>query len=62
VTGWLVYDPDSNNFPEPQTLYEPFDPFDDVTLVPWDNETLYGEPDQIISLDVIMDNLGDGAN
>ncbi|KAL2020766.1 hypothetical protein VTK56DRAFT_7964 [Thermocarpiscus australiensis] len=61
VTGWLVYD-SSKSLPEPATVYDPFDPFDDMNLVPFDNQTILGEPDQTISLDVIMDNLGDGAN
>ncbi|KAK4122896.1 multicopper oxidase [Parathielavia appendiculata] len=61
VTGWLVYD-SAQPLPGPAVLYDPFDPFDDMGLVPWDNQTLLGEPDQTISLDVIMDNLGDGAN
>ncbi|KAK4211143.1 Cupredoxin [Rhypophila decipiens] len=61
VTGWLVYD-SKEPLPEPAILYEDFDPFDDMTLIPWDNEPLLGEPDRIITLDVIMDNLGDGAN
>ncbi|KAK4155052.1 putative multicopper like protein [Chaetomidium leptoderma] len=61
VTGWLVYD-DAKPLPEPAVLYEPFEPFDDMGLVPWDNQTILGEPDQTISLDVIMDNLSDGAN
>ncbi|KAK0634673.1 multicopper like protein [Bombardia bombarda] len=61
VTGWLVYD-SASPLPAPAVVYEDYDPFDDFTLVPWDNQTLYGEPDQTISLDVIMDNLGDGAN
>ena len=38
------------------------DSFDDWTLIPYDNLTLYGEPDQIFTLDVIMDDLSDGAN
>ncbi|KAL2130816.1 hypothetical protein VTI74DRAFT_5927 [Chaetomium olivicolor] len=61
VSGWLVYDK-AKPLPAPAVLYDPFEPFDDMGLVPWDNQTLLGEPDQTISLDVIMDNLGDGAN
>lgn len=61
MTGWLVYD-SKEPLPEPAVLYEEFDPFDDMTLIPWDNETILGEPDQVVTLDVIMDNLGDGAN
>ncbi|TGJ87255.1 hypothetical protein E0Z10_g1548 [Xylaria hypoxylon] len=60
VTGWLTYD-DTQSFPEP-ALVDELDPFDDMTLIPYDNQTLFGEPDKIIELDVIMDNLGDGAN
>lgn len=61
VTGWLVYDSEKP-LPEPAVLYEPFEPFDDMALLPWDNQTIFREPDQTVSLDVIMDNLGDGAN
>lgn len=39
-----------------------FNEFDDWTLVPFDNETLYTNPDQEVGLTVIMDNLADGAN
>jgi iron transport multicopper oxidase len=60
VTGWLTYN-DNESFPKP-ALVDELDPFDDITLVPYDNQTLYGEPDKIIELDVIMDNLRDGAN
>ncbi|KAI8948498.1 Cupredoxin [Xylaria longipes] len=60
VTGWLTYD-DAQPFPEP-ALVDELDPFDDITLVPYDNQTLFSEPDQTIELNVIMDNLNDGAN
>ncbi|KAI0013177.1 Cupredoxin [Xylariaceae sp. FL0662B] len=62
VTGWLVYD-DAKELPEP-ALLDDLDSvvFDDMALVPYDNQTLLGEPDKVIQLDVIMDNLGDGAN
>jgi iron transport multicopper oxidase len=60
VTGWLTYN-DKAAFPEPATVDE-FDIFDDWTLVPHDQTPVFGKPDQEISLDVIMDNLGDGAN
>ena len=60
VTAWLDYD-DSKPLPTPAFVDE-FNPFDDMTLVPFDNQTLLGEPDKTIELDVIMDNLGDGAN
>ncbi|KAL7624079.1 hypothetical protein AAE478_005636 [Parahypoxylon ruwenzoriense] len=60
VTGWLVYD-QAQPLPDP-ALVDELNPFDDMTLVPYDNQTLFGEPDRVIQLDVIMDNLGDGAN
>ncbi|KAI6092909.1 putative ferroxidase [Hypoxylon rubiginosum] len=60
VTGWLVYD-ETAPLPDPAFVDE-LDPFDDMTLIPYDNQTLLGEPDQTVELDVIMDNLGDGAN
>lgn len=60
VTGWLVYD-GAQSLPDPATVDE-LNNFDDITLVPYDNLTRFGEPDQTVELDVIMDNLGDGAN
>lgn len=59
VTGWLVYD-ETKSLPAPANLTE-FDPFDDMTLVPYDKQELLENPVQSITLDVIMDNLGDGA-
>ncbi|UNI20006.1 hypothetical protein JDV02_006143 [Purpureocillium takamizusanense] len=59
-TGWLVYD-DAKPKPD-AALVDEFDPFDDMTLVPYDEMPLLPEPDQVVQLDVIMDNLGDGAN
>ncbi|KXH60119.1 multicopper oxidase [Colletotrichum nymphaeae SA-01] len=60
VTGWLVYN-ESNSLPEP-TLIDELNPFDDMTLVPHDELARFGEPDKTVELNVIMDNLGDGAN
>ncbi|PQE24793.1 multicopper oxidase protein [Rutstroemia sp. NJR-2017a BVV2] len=57
-TGWLVYD-DSKPLPEAKTVDELND-FDDFTLIPYDRQPLLPEPDQTISLDVIMDVLGNG--
>jgi iron transport multicopper oxidase len=39
-----------------------FEPFDDMTLVPQDGQERLPEPDHVVELSVIMDNLGDGAN
>ncbi|OTA57172.1 multicopper oxidase [Hypoxylon sp. EC38] len=60
VTGWLVYD-DAQPLPDP-ALVDELNNFDDMTLLPYDNQTLLREPDTTVELDVIMDNLGDGAN
>jgi iron transport multicopper oxidase len=61
VTGWLVYD-DEKTLPAPALLDDFDNLFDDITLVPYDNMTILGEPDQTVTLSVIMDNLKDGAN
>ncbi|KAI8720510.1 hypothetical protein NCS52_00496300 [Fusarium sp. LHS14.1] len=60
ATGWLVYD-DSKDKPEAATV-DALDPFDDMTLVPYDKMDLLGEPDHEVTLDVMMDNLRDGKN
>ncbi|KAM0321912.1 hypothetical protein ACHAQA_009809 [Verticillium albo-atrum] len=60
VTGWLVYD-DTKDKPAP-AIVDVFEPFDDMTLVPQDGLEKYGEPGHTVELDVIMGNLGDGAN
>ncbi|PQE29797.1 multicopper oxidase protein [Rutstroemia sp. NJR-2017a WRK4] len=57
-TGWLVYD-DSKPLPEAKTVDELND-FDDFTLIPYDRQPLLSEPDQTITLDVVMDVLGNG--
>lgn len=60
VTGWLVYD-ETKPRPDPVRVDE-FQPFDDMTLAPYDNQTLLGGPDRVVELNVIMDDMGDGAN
>lgn len=59
VTSFLVYD-NSKPMPEPKLIDE-FAPFDDMLLVPEDGEELLPDPDVTVQLDVVMDNLGDGA-
>lgn len=39
-----------------------FDPYDDMQLVPVDGMAIYGDADYTITLDLTMDDLGDGAN
>ncbi|KAK2678446.1 Multicopper oxidase, C-terminal [Fusarium oxysporum f. sp. vasinfectum] len=60
VTGWLVYD-EEKPLPKQSVVYD-FDPYDDMDLVPYDEMVRLPEPSRIIELDVIMDNLRDGAN
>lgn len=60
MTGWLVYD-EGMELPEP-TLVDEWNDFDDFTLVPQDGQKLYDKVDHSITLDMKMDNLGDGAN
>ncbi|KAL9572610.1 hypothetical protein ACKAV7_003443 [Fusarium commune] len=60
VTGWLVYD-EEKPLPKPSVVYD-FDPYDDMDLVPYDEMVRLPEPSGSIELDVIMDNLRDGAN
>ncbi|OAR00216.1 hypothetical protein LLEC1_04515 [Akanthomyces lecanii] len=59
-TGWLSYD-DSKPKPEPK-IVDDFNAFDDMTLEPYDGMKLLPEPQKTVELDVMMDNLGDGAN
>ncbi|KAE8145434.1 Cupredoxin [Aspergillus avenaceus] len=60
VTGWLVYNSESEK-PSPSDTAL-FNPYDDFNLVPVDGEKLLGDPDYTVTLDLTMDNLGDGAN
>ncbi|KAF7942721.1 uncharacterized protein EAE97_006175 [Botrytis byssoidea] len=57
-TGWLVYD-DNKALPDAAFIDE-YNDFDDFNLVPYDHMALLPEPDQVISLDVVMDVLGNG--
>lgn len=59
-TGWLVYEK-SASLPEAAEIEE-FEPYDDFSLVPVDGKELYETADYTISLDLTMNNLGDGAN
>ena len=60
ATGWLVYD-NAAPLPTP-ALLDAFNEFDDYTLVPTDGEELLGPVDYSFTLDLSMDNLGDGAS
>ncbi|EDN96701.1 hypothetical protein SS1G_01627 [Sclerotinia sclerotiorum 1980 UF-70] len=57
-TGWLVYD-DAKALPDAAFVDE-YNDFDDFNLVPYDEMPLLPEPHQTISLDVVMDVLGNG--
>ena len=41
-------------------LVNQFKDFDDFALVPYDHKPLLPEPDQTITIDVVMNVLGDG--
>lgn len=60
MTSWLVYD-DKKPLPEPKAIDE-FEPLDDFILKPSDSIELFDHVDHSITLDLKMDNLGDGAN
>ena len=60
VTSWLTYD-DSAEFPVAEMLEE-FNPFDDFALVPTDGMETLPSAGKTVTLELTMDNLGDGAN
>ncbi len=60
MSGWLVYD-EQKTLPPP-AIIDSWNDFDDFGLVPIDAEKLYDKVDQSITLDLAMDNLGDGVN
>ncbi|OJJ34660.1 hypothetical protein ASPWEDRAFT_110479 [Aspergillus wentii DTO 134E9] len=60
VTGWLEYDSSADK-PAAKEVAS-FDPYDDMQLVPVDGMAIYGDADYTITLDLTMDDLGDGAN
>lgn len=60
VTSYLVYNKEAP-MPESAGIGE-FDPFDDILLEPTDEEELWDDPSISYTIDVKMDNLGDGAN
>jgi len=59
-TSFLVYN-SAEPMPTP-AFVDAFDPFDDITLIPFDRELLLTDPDITINLVVLMANLGDGKN
>lgn len=60
ATGYLVYD-DSKPMPDAK-LVDSWTDYDDSLLVPQSKEPRLPKPDLTVTLDVKMDNLGDGAN
>ncbi|RDW67575.1 hypothetical protein BP6252_08971 [Coleophoma cylindrospora] len=56
----LVYDA-SKPLPVPEPVDE-FEPIDDFNLIPTDREEIFKNPARTITLNVSMENLGDGAN
>jgi iron transport multicopper oxidase len=60
VTGWFVLD-SKKELPIPAQL-DAFEPLDDFSLKPLDSLAALDTVDRTITLDIKMDNLGDGAN
>lgn len=60
VTGWLVTD--SKQELSPASDVDAFEPFDDFALKPFDSLAALDKVDRTVTLDLKMDNLGDGAN
>lgn len=60
VTSYLVYNKQAS-IPNATEIAE-FAPFDDVTLVPTDKEALWEDPTISYTIDMKMDNIGNGVN
>ncbi|KAJ9272340.1 CAZyme family AA1 [Paecilomyces variotii] len=63
-TNWLEYNKDAphDRAVVPVALSQDLNPFDDITLVPYDHMPLLPEPDVEVNLTVIMNNLNNGFN
>ncbi|ODQ81782.1 hypothetical protein BABINDRAFT_6433 [Babjeviella inositovora NRRL Y-12698] len=59
-TNWIVYNEDAE-MPGPY-IVDSYDILDDFYLQPVEKEEILGDPDYRITVDVIMDNLGNGIN
>lgn len=60
VTGWLVLD-NKRELPTPLNV-DTFEALEDMSLKPLDKLAALERVDRTITLDMKMDNLGDGAN
>ena len=60
ATGWLVVDK-TQELSQPLEL-DAFEPLDDFSLRPLDSLVALDAVDRTVTLDLKMDNLGDGAN
>lgn len=60
ATSYIVYD-DSNAMPDEYTV-DSLDFLDDFYLSPLDEQEIMDDPDYTITVDVLMDNLGNGVN
>ena len=60
MTGWLVYN-DQAEKPSPAEISS-YDPYDDLNLRPVDGMERLPDADYTVTLNMKMDNLGDGAN
>lgn len=64
LTNWLQYNADAPHHQANITVDQASDlnPFDDITLVPYDHMPLLPDPDLTITVAVVMGNLGNGVS
>lgn len=60
MTGWLVYNDSAPKLPA--TNLTAWDVFDDMTLVPYNDQPLLKNVGTVVTLDLQMETLGNGAN
>ncbi|CAM1508917.1 Fc.00g026560.m01.CDS01 [Cosmosporella sp. VM-42] len=59
-TGWLTYD---ESRPKPETaIVEAYNAYHDMELFPYDEMKLLPAPDRVVQLEVMRDNIRDGAS
>lgn len=59
-TNYIVYDEEADKPDE--YMVDELDFFDDFYLTPLNKEKLYDEADHVVTVDVVMNNLGNGVN
>lgn len=63
-TNWLEYNTSASHRQAIMTVDDAskLNPFDNITLIPYDCTPLLPEPDLVVNLTVLMNNLGNGAS